>query len=105
MIIFPNIGWHFLTVSYISIFVLQILFYYLTTDYVIKWQVFSFIINFILWTFEQVQIEKYYQDTFIYKNQSKIVVCLLGGFLWVTNKILIEIFLKKVKLLTKRIKN
>jgi len=87
----PDIGWHFLTVTYITILVFQIIFYYLTTNYKFGWTVLTFILNFILWTFEQVTIEKNFHDSFIYKGDNyKIGVLILGGLLWVTNKILID---------------
>ncbi|MES2620983.1 MAG: hypothetical protein V4615_09025 [Bacteroidota bacterium] len=89
--VLPDIGWHFMTVIYITIFVFQITFYYLTTNYKFGWTVLSFIVNFILWTFEQVVIEKNFHDSFIYKGDNfKIGALILGGLLWVTNKILID---------------
>ena len=89
--ILPDIGWHFMTVGYIAILLMQILFYYLTTNFNIGWTALSFVLNFILWTFEQVIIEKNFHDTFIYKGDNyKIGVLILGGLLWVTNKILID---------------
>ena len=91
--VLSDIGWHFLTVIYVTIFILQITFYYLTTNFKLGWTVLSFITNFILWTFEQVIIEKNFHDTFIYKSDNfKIGALILGGFLWVTNKILIDKF-------------
>jgi hypothetical protein len=87
----PDIGWHFLTVTYITIFVFQIIFYYLTTNYKFGWTVLSFTVNFILWTFEQVVIEKNFHDSFIYNGDNyKMGALILGGLLWVTNKILID---------------
>ena len=89
--VLPDIGWHFLTVIYVTIFVLQITFYYLTTNFKFGWTVLSFILNFILWTFEQVIIEKTFHDSFIYQGENwKIGAYILGGLLWVTNKILID---------------
>lgn len=91
LLVFPDIGWHFLTVIYITIFIFQITFYYLTTNYKFGWTSLSFIVNFILWTFEQVVIEKNFHDSFIYKGDNfKIGALILGGLLWVTNKILID---------------
>jgi hypothetical protein len=91
ILVLPDIGWHFLTVFYITIFIFQITFYYLTTNYKFDWTALSFIMNFILWTFEQVVIEKNFYDSFIYKGDNfKIGVLILGGLLWVTNKILID---------------
>ena len=89
--ILPDIGWHFMTVIYVTIFVLQITFYYLTTNYKFGWTALSFVVNFILWTLEQVVIEKTFHDSFIYQGENwKIGAYVLGGLLWVTNKILID---------------
>lgn len=91
----PDIGWHFMTVVYVTIFISQITFYFLTTNYKFGWTALSFIINFILWTFELVVIEKTFHDSFIYHVQNwKISSYILGGLLWVTNKILIDQVLK-----------
>ena len=89
--VLPDIGWHFLTVIYITIFILQITFYYLTTNFKFGWTALSFILNFILWTFEQVIIEKTFHDSIIYSGENwKVGGYILGGLLWVTNKILID---------------
>jgi hypothetical protein len=89
--VLPDIGWHFLTVIYVTIFILQITFYYLTTNFKFGWTVLSFVLNFILWTIEQVVIEKNFHDSFIYQGENwKIGAYVLGGLLWVTNKILID---------------
>jgi hypothetical protein len=89
--VLPDIGWHFLTVIYVTIFVLQIAFYYLTTNFKFGWTALSFILNFILWTFEQVIIEKAFHESIIYSGENwKVGAYILGGLLWVTNKILID---------------
>jgi hypothetical protein len=89
--VLPDIGWHFLTVIYGTIFILQITFYYLTTNFKFGWTVLSFVLNFVLWTIEQVVIEKNFHDSFIYQGEKwKIGAYVLGGLLWVTNKILID---------------
>ena len=89
--VLPDIGWGFLTVIYITIFLIQITFYYLTTNFKLGWTVLSFILNFVLWTFEQVIIEKTFHDSFIYSGENwKIGTYILGGLLWVTNKIVID---------------
>lgn len=106
--VLPDIGWHFMTVIYVTIFVLQITFYYLTTNYKFSWTALSFIMNFILWTFEQVIIEKTFHDSFIYQGENwKVGAYLLGGLLWVTNKLLIDQLFdlnKYIKRQTSRIK-
>ena len=89
--VLPDIGWHFITVFYITILVLQITFYYLTTNFKFGLTSLSFLFNFVLWLLEQVLIEKNFHDSFIYKGTNyKIGVFILGGLLWVTNKILID---------------
>jgi hypothetical protein len=89
--VLPDIGWHFLTIIYITIFILQIAFYYFTTNFSLGWTVLSFLLNLIFWTFELVLIEKYFQESFIYKGDNlKTGALILGGLLWVTNKILID---------------
>ena len=88
--VLPNIGWHFLTIVYVTIIVFQILFYHLTTCYNPRWTTFTFLANFVLWVFEQVQIEKKFHDSFIYQRDDKIYVLVLGALLWVTNKVVID---------------
>ena len=101
--VLPDIGWHFLTVIYITVFVLQITFYYLTTNFKFGWTVFSFILNFILWTFEQVTLEKTFYGSIIYQGENqKVGVLILGGLLWVTNKILIDRLFEFNKSIQKR---
>jgi len=58
----PDIGWHYMAVICVIIFVLQITFYYLTTNFKFGWSILSFVLNFILWTFEQVIVEKYFSQ-------------------------------------------
>lgn len=107
LLLIPNIGWHLLTVIYITILIFQIIFYYLTTKHNLAWTILSFIMNFSIWTLEQVTIEKYFHDSFIYKYDNlNLNVLILGGALWTTNKIIIDklfdfnksIFKKKSKL-------
>lgn len=99
----PNIGWHFLTVAYGLIFILQVLYYYLTSIFNIVLSIVSFIMNFLLWIIEQVQLEKVLHDSPFYQGENyKIGVFILGGFLWATNKMLIDALLSKNKKLRKR---
>jgi hypothetical protein len=101
--VLPDIGWHFMTVIYITILILQITFYYLTTHFNFGWTVLRFVLNFVFWTFEQVIMEKSFHDSFIYKGDNyKIGAFILGGLLWVTNKILIDKFFDLNKSNTKR---
>lgn len=91
LLMITDIGWAVLTVIYITIFFMQITFYYLTTNFKFGWTVLSFIFNFLIWTFEQVIIEKTFSDSFIYEGENwNVGAIILGGLLWVTNKILID---------------
>ena len=91
LLMLTDIDWGFLTVIYITIFFMQITFYYLTTNFKFGWTVLSFIFNFLIWTFEQVIIEKTFSDSFIYEGENwNVGAIILGGLLWVTNKILID---------------
>ncbi len=96
--IFPDIGYQILTYAYISILLGLILYYFLTTYLKIGLTILSFILNFIIWVAEQVNLEKEFHNTFFYQNDdAKIFVVLLGGFLWTTNKLLIDTLYIKLK--------
>jgi hypothetical protein len=86
-----DIGWHFLTVLYILIVLGQIIFYFLTT-YTNNWlTILSFILNFVLWVAEQVNLESFFQDTFFYQDKNmRYAVIILGGLLWAINKLFID---------------
>jgi hypothetical protein len=67
--------------------------YYLTTLFRLTLTSFSFIINFILWSVEQINIESVFHDTSLYQSDNyKFFVVMLGTFLWATNKIIIDFF-------------
>ncbi len=86
-----DIGWHFLTVFYVLIMLGLIAFYYLTTYTYIWLTILSFILNFILWVAEQVNLEKFFHDTIFYQdNNFRYGVIILGGLLWAINKIFID---------------
>ena len=91
MYILPDIGWYILLVLYLTIFMLQILFYYLTTYFNLGWTAFSFVLNLLLLMFEFVLVERYIPDSFLSKRPSwSIGGYFIGGVLWVTNKILLD---------------
>jgi hypothetical protein len=86
-----DIGWHFLTVLYILIVLGQIAFYFLTTYTNIWLTIFSFVLNFILWVVEQVNLESFFHDTFFYQDKIfRYAVIILGGLLWAINKLIID---------------
>jgi len=107
ILIFPETGWSFLTVFYYSIILLQILYYYLTTYSKAVLTILSFVVNFILWVAEQVNLERSFQDTAFYNDiKYRVAVVLLGGLLWSINKLLIDralIFMKAKLALNNRI--
>lgn len=84
-----DIGWHFLTATYILIFLLQLAFYALTTNFKFGRTTMSFVLNFILWTFEQVGSEMVFHDTWFYQ-ESGILVIVYGATLWATNKLILD---------------
>ena len=65
--------------------------YHLTNLFKFSLTILSFFLNFIAWTAEQVTIESNYHHTQFYQSENyNYLVVLLGTFLWVTNKILID---------------
>jgi hypothetical protein len=94
----PSPGYQFLTYMYISILLGLVLYYFLMTYFKIRLTILSFILNFVLWVAEQVNISSEFQDTFLYHNDNfRIAIVILGGFLWTTNKILLDWLFIKMK--------
>src|SRR5438552_2160010 len=83
--LYPDVGWEFLSIFYISILIVQFLYYYLTTNYNFLLTSLSSIINFILWTAEQVNLESAFHDSWFYQENNHNGVIILGGILWATN--------------------
>lgn len=81
-------------VAYLSLFLIGgglLAHYYLTNVFRFTLTILSFFLNFILWTAEQVNIESAFHYTPLYQSEDyKYLVVLLGAFLWVTNKIIID---------------
>lgn len=104
-----DIGWYFLTVLYVLIALGLIVFYRLTTYTKIWLTVLSFILNFVLWVAEQVNLERFFHDTFLYQdNRFRYAVIILGGLLWAFNKLIIDrlfILFKVNFTLTNRVEN
>jgi hypothetical protein len=89
--IYPDIGWYVLTVSYVSILILQTLYYILFSYTNIWFSALGFTANFILWVAEQVNIEKIFHDSFFYQNDNwRYGVVILGGLLWSVNKLIVD---------------
>ncbi len=98
ILIFSFLGYGVLLFAYIFILTGLIVFYRLTSILTIGWTVLSFIINFILWTAEQVLIEKKLHDTILYQEDgiAQVFVLTLGALLFAFNKILIDLILISV---------
>jgi len=65
--------------------------YHLTNLFRFILTILSFFANFVMWTAEQVSIESTFHYTPFYQSENlKHLVILLGAFLWVTNKIIID---------------
>lgn len=97
--IFTNIGYGLLTVLYILILIAQILYYFLTSY--TKWglTILSFVLNFIIWVAEQVNLERTFEYSAFYQDDDfGIKVTLLGGLLWATNKLLLDKLFEKFNL-------
>jgi hypothetical protein len=89
--LFPDIGYGISTAVYLFILTGLIYYYVLTTYFSIGLSVVTFILNFILWVAEQVNIEKAFHDSFIYQaNDKGFITLILGGLLWTVNKLLLD---------------
>ena len=94
------LGWHLLTVMYLLI-VLSLIFHYYKTSYHKPNQiVISFIINFVVWVTEQVNIESMFQASWLY-NDNKVGAFMLGGLLWAINKFVIDFIYLKITAIQK----
>ena len=78
-----------MTVIYTLILLLQLTFYGLTTNFKLGRTTMSFVLNFILWTFEQVGSEMIFRDTWFYQ-ESGLQVIFYGATLWATNKLVLD---------------
>lgn len=89
--LFPDIGWHLLTAFYLIIACAQITFYLLTTFTGLWLTILSFVLNFILWVAEQVNLESFFHDAAFYQDERfRYGVIVLGGLLWAFNKLVID---------------
>ena len=87
------LGAVFLLLTYASIIGGLLFFYLLTTQYEIGLTVLSFLLNIIFWIIEQVVIEEYFHNSFLYQdeNAGAVFVLVLGTFLWTVNKIVLDV--------------
>lgn len=100
-----NLGWNFQTIAFIALFFLQAFYYYITTNLNVGFSILSFIFNFILWVPEQVLIGHALDHIFIYQGHL-VGGAVIGGLLWASNKIFIDLLFsmnKKIMLRKSRI--
>jgi hypothetical protein len=71
------------------IFLLQVSFYLLTTNFKLGRTTMSFVLNFILWTFELVGSEMLFPDTWFYQEPG-LQVLMPGAIFWATNKLILD---------------
>lgn len=90
-LVFPDLGWHILTLAYILILLCQILFYYLTAKQKLGLAVLNFTMNFIFWIAELVILEHFFGETDFYQSRwSAYPLSGLSGILWVLNKVMLD---------------
>jgi hypothetical protein len=76
--------------------------YHLTNLFRFILTILSFFVNFVIWTAEQVNLESTFHYTPFYQSGDyKYLIVLLGTFLWVTNKIIIDFLFILFKAQTK----
>jgi hypothetical protein len=95
--VFSFLGWGVMTIIFSLTLLALILFHWITNIFSPALSVISFVINFLIWVAEQVCFEKYFNQTFLYRDEETkfIFVFLFASFLFSLNKILIDfIFIK-----------
>ncbi|MEZ4757410.1 MAG: hypothetical protein R2817_11340 [Flavobacteriales bacterium] len=95
LMLIPGIGYGILTVLYVLILFAQGAFYGITAVHGRLWSTVSFVVNFILWVTELVQLEHLLEGTsahqLLYHNDSYYWLrFVLGGLLWAMNKLLLD---------------
>ena len=101
LMLIPGIGYGILTVLYVLILFAQGAFYGLTTGHGRLWSTISFVVNFILWVTELVQLEHLLEGSsthrLLYNNDSYYwLKFVLGGLFWATNKLILDFIIDRV---------
>lgn len=91
----PGIGYGVLLVIYTVTLLAQGAFYGLTAAHGRAWSTMSFVVNLVLWVTELVQLEHLLEGSsahrFLYHDDdSYALIYVLGGFLWATNKLVLD---------------
>ena len=95
LMLIPGMGYGILTVLYALIIFAQGAFYVITAVHGRTWSTISFVVNFIVWVTELVQLEHLLEGTsthqLLYHNDSYYWLrFVLGGVLWAANKLLLD---------------
>jgi len=91
-------GFESLSIFYLSVFVQQMVYYVLLTHNGFWITLGAFLLNYILWIAEQVNLEATFtQSTFYIEDRWTYGVVVLGGVLWATNKLIIDWAFAKLK--------
>src|SRR5690606_10281627 len=95
LMLIPGIGYGVLAVVFALIFFAQGTFYWLTAVHSRMWSTVGFVLNFILWTTELVQLEYLLDESsthrLLYHDDSYYWLrFVLGGLLWSTNKLVLD---------------
>ncbi len=101
LMLIPGIGYGILTVLYVLIVFAQGAFYGFTSVHGRSWSTISFVVNFILWVTELVQLEHLLEGSsahrLIYHNDSFYWLrFVLGGVLWATNKLVLDLIIDRI---------
>ena len=103
LMLIPGIGYGILTVLYVLILFAQGAFYGLTAIHGKAWSTISFLVNFILWVTELVQLEHLLEGSpaykVLYKDQYWLIYG-IGGAFWATNKLVLDLIVDRI--ITKR---
>lgn len=95
----PGIGYGILTVLYVLILFAQGAFYGLTAIHGTAWSTISFVVNFVLWVTELVQLEQLLEGSSVYKvlyKDQHWLIYGIGGALWATNKLVLDLTIERV---------
>ena len=95
LMLIPSIGYGAFAIVFALFFFAQGTFYGLTTVHGRIWSTVGFVLNFILWTTELVQLEHLLDGSSIhdllYRDDSYYWLrFVLGGMLWATNKVILD---------------
>ena len=101
LMLIPEVGYGIFLVIIVLIIFAQGTFYGLTAFHGRAWSTIGFFVNLILWATELVQLEQQLDGSslhrFLYHNDDFYALqFVLGGILWATNKLVIDLFIDQI---------